>query len=46
MGAGSETIGYCQKALSDLSQALQKINLAAGYIDQLKTTEEIPDDQF
>ena len=46
MGAGSETIGYCQKALSDLSQALQKINLAAGYIDQLKTTEEIPDDEY
>jgi hypothetical protein len=45
MGAESEAIGYCQKALHDLSQALQKINLAAGYIDQLKTTEEIPNDE-
>ena len=41
-----ETIGLCQKALRDLSQALHYIDMAAQNIDKLKTTEEIPDDEY
>lgn len=45
-GIGDETIGQCQKALRDLTQALQKVDAAAACVDRLKSTEEIPDDEY
>lgn len=40
-GIGDETIGQCQKALRDLTQALQKVDAAAACVDRLKSTEEM-----
>ena len=45
-GIGDETIGQCQKAMRDLAQALQRFNSAAACVERLKSTEEIPDDEY
>lgn len=46
MGMGGKASALCQKAISDLSQAMQHINQAGSHIDKLKTTEEVPDDEY
>lgn len=46
VGIDRELIGYCQKALQDLSRALAQLNAAASLVSKLDTTEEIPDNEY
>ena len=46
VGIDQELIGYCQKTRQELDRAIQQLNMAAGLIDQLDITEEIPDNEY
>ena len=46
IGIDQELVGYCQKTRQELDRALQQLNMAAGLVDQLDITEEIPDNEY
>lgn len=44
-GKDRELIGDCQRALEELSNALQNLHICRGYADRLETKEWVEDEQ-
>ena len=44
-GKDQELIGDCQRAIEELSNALQNLHTCRGYVDRLETKEWVEDEQ-
>ena len=44
-GIDVELIGACQQTLQQISVGLQNLNQGIQFVDQIKTSEEVPDDE-
>lgn len=45
-GADGKLIGSCQQALQQISSALQNLNQSIQFVNQIDTSEEVPDGKY